>query len=193
VRAERLLLLDAGGVLVSTGPMTASVGVVAQRTGRPFDDCWEHWQRLRPDFWRGRLGHEDLWREMGVADGGDECELAARGAVTLLPHAQEIAGLPVRTWVLSNHRTAWVMPVLEPLVRDGHIERVLVSDEIGAYKPEPRAFEIPLELSGVPAPDVLFVDDKQRNLDAAAAVGMQTLLADADGAWLPAARAFAVA
>lgn len=58
---------------------------------------------------------------------------------------------------------------------------VVVSGAVGAAKPDPRAYEIVAERSGLPLDRLVFVDDKQLNVDAAARLGMDAItFTDAD-------------
>lgn len=52
----------------------------------------------------------------------------------------------------------------------------VLSSEIGHVKPEEEAYRYVLSLLGVDAGDCVFVDDQQRYLDGAQAVGMRTIL-----------------
>ena len=53
---------------------------------------------------------------------------------------------------------------------------VVVSGEVGAAKPDPRAYEIVAERSGLPLEQLVFVDDRQANVDAAAVLGMAAIV-----------------
>lgn len=55
-------------------------------------------------------------------------------------------------------------------------DTVFASNEIGARKPEPRAFAIVLESLGLLPAEVVFVDDSQENVRAASALGMPAIL-----------------
>lgn len=56
-------------------------------------------------------------------------------------------------------------------------ERVFLSHEIGHLKPSREAFLHALDGLDLPAPDVLFIDDGRRNVEAAAALGLHARLA----------------
>ncbi len=56
------------------------------------------------------------------------------------------------------------------------LDDVVVSGEVKAAKPDPRAYEIVAERSGLPLDRLVFVDDKKANVDAAAALGMDGVL-----------------
>jgi 2-haloacid dehalogenase len=58
----------------------------------------------------------------------------------------------------------------------GLLDDVVVSGTERVAKPDPRIFRIVAERSGLPLERLVFVDDKQANVDGAAAVGMDAIL-----------------
>lgn len=56
------------------------------------------------------------------------------------------------------------------------LDGLVVSAEVKATKPDARIFRILMERYGLKAEECLFVDDAQRNVDGARAVGMEALL-----------------
>ena len=58
----------------------------------------------------------------------------------------------------------------------GLFDDVVVSGTEGVAKPDPEVFEILAERSGIALDRLVFVDDKQDNVDAAAALGMDAIL-----------------
>lgn len=52
----------------------------------------------------------------------------------------------------------------------------LLSYEIGVEKPDPKAFGILIKTLNVPPGDILFIDDKQENVDAAKKAGIDAIL-----------------
>jgi len=55
-------------------------------------------------------------------------------------------------------------------------DHVVVSGEVQAAKPDPRAYEIVAERSGLPLDRLVFVDDRPGNVDAAAGLGMDAIV-----------------
>ena len=84
----------------------------------------------------------------------------------------------IRLVVLSNtnriHAEVWLNKYRSILA---HFEKIFVSHEIGARKPEPEAYRKVLDYLGAPPKKVLFVDDTPANVEAARALGMQGLVA----------------
>ena len=58
----------------------------------------------------------------------------------------------------------------------GLLDDIVVSGTEGVAKPDPAVFEIAVARAGMPASDLVFVDDKQGNVDAAVAFGMDGIL-----------------
>jgi 2-haloacid dehalogenase len=54
-------------------------------------------------------------------------------------------------------------------------QEILVSGREGVVKPEPEIFHLMAERAGLPLERLVFIDDSQRNIDAAAGLGMTAL------------------
>lgn len=55
-------------------------------------------------------------------------------------------------------------------------ERPICSYEVGAMKPDPQVFDAAIKLAGVPAEKILFMDDRQENVDGAIESGIDAVL-----------------
>lgn len=69
------------------------------------------------------------------------------------------------------------------LERDGLdrlFDDIVVSAEVGVAKPEPAVFHLAVERLGLDAAECVFVDDWDKNVEAARAVGMRAVLHRAD-------------
>lgn len=84
------------------------------------------------------------------------------------------AGVPcfgISNWAKENFNIARrADPVIDRLAD------VIVSGEVGLAKPDPDIFRYALERFGVEAGDAVMIDDTPENLDAAATVGLGTIL-----------------
>jgi epoxide hydrolase-like predicted phosphatase len=81
-----------------------------------------------------------------------------------------------RTALLSN---AWpsVRETLENRWEIADIfDAITLSCEVGFAKPDPRIYQLSLEALGLPAEQVLFIDDFERNIEGARRVGMSAIL-----------------
>jgi epoxide hydrolase-like predicted phosphatase len=53
---------------------------------------------------------------------------------------------------------------------------ILLSDEVGLQKPDPRIFELARDRVGIPYSEMVFIDDRQENVGPAKALGIQAFL-----------------
>lgn len=119
-----------------------------------------------------QAGHEMMrewpyWRFMTPAPGVREVLLALRAR-----------GLKIG--VLSNTLPN-VAATLEAVGIGDVVDVALSTCALGVHKPEPRAFRLAAEALGVKPEQVVFVDDRPENIEAARLVGMQAYLIDHAG------------
>jgi putative hydrolase of the HAD superfamily len=97
------------------------------------------------------------------------------------PLLAELSGC-VRLVALSNtnetHTATW-----RDLYRGvlAHFERVFVSHEMGLRKPETECYRRVLDYLGLPAGEIVFIDDKAANVAAAESLGMRGIVAETAG------------
>ena len=141
---------------------------------------------MRTDAWLGRINDDELWRRLIPAHyrSHDWRALLEAGYKygPAAPHLRRWTEC-VPVWLLSNHRSDWLLPRLDRFGVLKCFERILVSDTIGATKPEQEAFDALLGQSS-PAKRILFVDDQTCYVDAARQLGISSLHAHADGSWV---------
>jgi putative hydrolase of the HAD superfamily len=187
-REIELFVLDAHGVVLNN-PLPRFLDRLAERTGQERDAVRERWHRdLRTPAWTGRIGDEELWELLaGAEHATHDWRAVLERSYEPGPAAPYLARWSARVplWLLSNHRSHWLEPRLRRFGLHRAFERILVSDRIGAAKPEAGAFAPILEHVRSPS-SVLFLDDRMRNVEAARALGLRAVrLTEAD-AWLPA-------
>lgn len=93
-------------------------------------------------------------------------------------------GVPMHT--LSNY-PEWYAWIEERLGISRYVRWSFVSCHTGFRKPEPEAYELAARELGMPAHEVLFIDDRQKNCDGARATGMTALHFDGNVVALEAA------
>jgi len=180
-----LLVLDAHGVIFNNPFPTFLKDLAAIRNERPRDLLGRWTKHIRTPAWTGRLSDTELWRQLAVAGNPDDWRAKLEAMYAPGPAAPHLvrwaSAAPI--WVLSNHRSHWLLPRLDRFALTPHFQRVVVSDAVGAAKPDLAIFETVLD-SGIARSRVLFVDDHRRNLKTARRLGFQTMLADASASWL---------
>jgi FMN phosphatase YigB (HAD superfamily) len=78
----------------------------------------------------------------------------------------ELVARRVRMWGLSNY-SPWMETLRRRLQLDRFLDGYTLSCETGYRKPDPRAYTSLLEAAAVPAEECLFIDDRERNVEAA--------------------------
>lgn len=181
----KLVLLDACGVILND-PLPGLIEALGRSIGEDPVETKARYAVLRPAFWTGLMDEATFWDALTL--GREPAAWAGRLASSFAPGP---ASGRLSAWsriarlrVLSNHRTRWMEGHLERFGLLDHFERVVVSEAIGFAKPDVRAFEVALRDSGVSPGEVLFVDDKQRNVLVARELGLQAVWADPTSRWL---------
>ncbi len=181
-----LLILDAHGVVLNAY-WPRFLRQIASLSDETVSEVVCRWlDRVRRDAWLGRITDDELWRRLipahyeshdwqAILEAGYTCGPA-------VPHLRRWASY-VPVWLLSNHRSHWLLPRLNRFDLLGSFERILVSDAIGAAKPESEAFTVLLRQSSH-AKHVLFVDDQARNVEAARRLGIHALHAHISSEWV---------
>lgn len=186
------LLLDIGGVVHNTGVRMVerlarrepAMQPVIEEIGGIAGDRDELWQRML----RRQVTERDYWAqraaELGAAVGETwdtralmdrfyqlpEEEWLCAGTIELMTDAKA-AGL--RVGALTNDMTAFHGP--EWVARQAHLKLfdVIVDASLtGVMKPDPRAFRDGAEALGVPAGQIVFLDDMPWNTEGARQAGM---------------------
>jgi putative hydrolase of the HAD superfamily len=179
----RALLVDYGGVISREQPqqaITEMASVAALEVDVFVERYWEH--RLAYD--RG-LDALSYWSTV-LGDGApDERSL------------ERLVRLDVASWGILNagtleiltaaHRDGIALSLLSNApyeladALDGHralalFDHLLFSARIGAVKPEPAAFQAALETMSLRPEEVVFIDDRQENVEGAIRCGLRGIL-----------------
>ncbi len=89
--------------------------------------------------------------------------------------AETTTGASPSVHALSNY-PEWYVWIEDKLRLSRFLEWSFVSCQVGLRKPDPKLYEHVLRTLDAAPEDCLFVDDRQKNLDPAAALGMRTHL-----------------
>ena len=95
------------------------------------------------------------------------------GIMQLLQSCQE-NDLPV--WCLSNDLAQWSEKIRAKFGLETYFKGAVISGEAGCRKPDQKIYQILMERCGFQADEILFVDDRQKNIDMARKLGINTLL-----------------
>ena len=186
------LLLDIGGVVHNTGVRMVerlarrepAMRPVIEEIGGIASDRDELWQRMlrrqvtERDYWAQRAAElgaavSETWDTRALMDRFyqlPEHEWLCAPTIELMTDATA-AGL--RVGALTNDMTAFHGP--EWVARQEHLKLfdVIVDASLtGVMKPDPRAFRGGAEALGVPAEQIVFLDDMPWNIEGARQAGM---------------------
>lgn len=133
----------------------------------------------------GELSARLLWEQLGIREDTDGVEAAYLGRYELTPGITDLLDELVERGVtlgcISNDIAEWSRARRALHGLDRRITYWTISGEVGARKPDERIYRAFLSGSGFAPEDVIFVDDRARNVEAAAALGFATIHVDLAG------------
>ena len=183
----RCLALDAMGVIFQAADDVAELLIpfIAENS----QDCNKTIiEAAYLDASLGTIDPDEFWNRVGVsADLEDEFlsrHSINEGVIDLLDWANS-NDIPV--WCLSNDVGRWSLKLRERLKIEAYLQGSIISGDIGIRKPDPGIFKALVKASGYPIDSLLFVDDRQKNVLAARALGIESIEYD-PGAGFGAAR-----
>jgi len=187
-------LLDPGGLHVeATALILSELGLAGQLDPEELHERWdEHIMALWRDgrfmgTWElfrtaleaalGDLGVEVPARELDVStDILSKTFLRTRlheGARELLAFCRSLG---LRTGIISDADSALLRSLLEKHGLLPLLDVVIISDEVGLLKPDPRVFDAALRAIGCGAEEAMMVGDAERDVEGARRAGMRAVL-----------------
>lgn len=187
--AERAVLFDVGGTLASNGPVASIAARLLglPTTGPQVDALAEAVMARREEY--DRTGDDTAyWQQVSDDAGGPELSAEvveqlvaadvqrwARLTPAVLTLLRDLDRAGVRMGVLSNAPTALARTFdNQPWSELISVQRFSCFTQLS--KPHRRAYEDAVEHLDVPAGRVIFLDDRQVNVDAAVAAGLDAHL-----------------
>jgi putative hydrolase of the HAD superfamily len=142
-------------------------------------DAWERAKRgqmTRDAFWADRVGALGVKDEVGVTRFRQRLFEHVPGIHPAMRQLVHDLRPSVRLAILSNtavrNMDRWLA---EEHDMAGVFEVVVGSADVGLAKPEPEIYQLVLERLGLPPEKTLFIDDMQRNIEAAQALGIPSI------------------
>ena len=182
------LILDYGNVLTHAQDQTWMDGAARRLGADPVAFRAAYWQHRHA--YDGDLSAAAYWGRVAATsrpgarglDAGDlawliETDVAAWSVYnepvwTLAAEFRRAGG---RTAFLSNSGPEVMARVRTRWPLEARFDAVVISCEVGLFKPDPRIYELCLERLVLPAAGTLFVDDRADNVAGAARIGLRTL------------------
>ena len=180
----RAVVFDWGGVLAHTHS-EQDYQFMADRCELSRSAFSQLFLKSRGHFDRGDIDAITYWSEIASNNLSPE---AIKELVRLDAHSLLLPNEPVISWaadlrrarvvtaILSNMPTALVELIKDQCAWVRDFAPQVFSCQVRSIKPEPEIYAHCLQTMRLPGSDVLFLDDKQANIDAARQAGMQALL-----------------
>ncbi|MCW3017505.1 MAG: haloacid dehalogenase [Solirubrobacterales bacterium] len=178
------LLMDWGGVLTTN--VFDSFAAFCEAEGLGTDSVRDAFMKdplareLLADFECGRLADEVFERKFGaVLEVREPAGLIARlfgsmgGNPEMLAAVEFLRAAGVKTGLLSN---SWGASTYPADTLDKLFDVLVISGELGVRKPDVAIYETAIQRMGLPAQQLVFVDDLPGNLKPARALGIHTIL-----------------
>lgn len=177
-----ILLLDAMGVLYQAGDDVAELLVpFVHRHGRSGLSA-EAIERLYVTASLGQMDTATFWKGVGVDPVLEDEYLAGHrlieGTREALPRLRERFA---RIACLSNDVADWSVKLRRQFGLDTWIDPWFISGDLGLRKPSADIYRLVIGRLDARPQDVVFIDDRPRNLDAAKTLGIRTALLDVRG------------
>ena len=179
------ILWDVGGVLLTNGWDHVERAAVLQHFGLAFDlieprhqfanDSWEKGLMTGEQYLQHTIFFEP--RPFTPADFLQQMKLRSvllpQGAMRIL---QELAASEEMELVMLNNEARDLNDYrIEQFALGAYFDVFLSSCYLGLRKPDPKIFELALDVLQRDADEVAFIDDRQHNCDAAAALGIHAI------------------
>jgi putative hydrolase of the HAD superfamily len=141
----------------------------------------------RGPYDRGDLLPEEYWHafasQAGVTLNEDtiaelrrwDVEMWSRTNDPMIRWLENLRSTGVKTAILSNMPSDMVTHVKQNFPWLKHFDHQIFSADVRQIKPEPAIYEHSLKALSVPASEVLFIDDREANLEQARAAGMRVI------------------
>ena len=177
-----ILILDAMGVLYQAGDDVAELLVpFVHEHGTPGLTA-EAIEQAYLIASLGEIGAADFWRRMGVDAKLEDDYLAGHRLIGGTRHALPLLKARFgRVACLSNDIADWSVKLRRRFGLEGWIDPWFISGDLGLRKPSPEIYRLASDRLACQPDDIVFVDDRPGNLDAAKAMGIRTVLLDMRG------------
>jgi putative hydrolase of the HAD superfamily len=170
------IVLDAMGVIFRAADDVADLLIpfIAETGGNVSTEIIES---AYLDASLGLINADEFWRKVGL-DSSVEDKYLERHALTpgiesFLACAGEMA-IPV--WCLSNDVERWSIKLRIAFDLDNSLAGAIIRSAVGFRKPNPSIYQSLLEASRYRVDQLLFIDDRAKNVDAARSMGKRSVL-----------------
>lgn len=189
IAAPQAIVFDFGGVLTGELNRDAVITFIRQSFHFSAEEFEKVNQEKRLAVKQGKTD-EEFWISYAKNKG---IKLPANWSASFRSVMKNAIGVNPEMYALVDQLKAQQIPVallsniddrLSKLIRDFGLyepfEPCLLSCEIGVEKPDLKAYELLLKTLNLPAKDVIFIDDRPENIEAAKTIGLDAILFESE-------------
>jgi putative hydrolase of the HAD superfamily len=170
------LVLDAMGVIFKSADDVAELLIpfIAEKSGSVDEEVIQS-AYLAASL--GKISPDEFWKQVDVAS---ELEDEYLSRHSLNPSITELMSLAkdngISVWCLSNDVGRWSDKLRTSLGIEKFLQGSIISGDVGVRKPDKEIYEILVHASGYKVKDILFVDDREKNVIASREAGIETVM-----------------
>jgi HAD superfamily hydrolase (TIGR01509 family) len=176
-----MVALDGMGVLYSARDDVLELlcPYIAEKGGTPDIELI---QRLYHSASLGEITSAQFWQACNINPAMED-DYLERHKINggLIEFIQKLPSRSIPLWLLSNDLAEWSHKLRLKFGLEEYFQGIVVSGSVHLRKPDPAIYRKLLEQTGLEPQEVIFVDDRSANLDAAADLGIHTVLFDYTG------------
>lgn len=171
----RYIVLDAMGVMYQSGDDVAELLIpfVRQHNPEVSDAIVQHAYLLAS---LGEVNASEFWRQVGVKHTLEDDYLNGH---QLMPGLEAFLGwaadMGLRTVCLSNDVSIWSRKLRDRFDLSRRLEKWVISADVGIRKPDAGIYQEVLRQLGASPAELLFVDDRLPNVEAARHLGIRAI------------------
>ncbi|MDQ6989885.1 MAG: HAD-IA family hydrolase [Mariprofundaceae bacterium] len=169
----KMVVFDLFGVLITEGHMISNVlmPLLPENTSKTVVKSFYN------PYTRGEIDEHAFWHGIGQHD---NAPLRAKFLNSFILDAQfnssiQTLSATYQLAILSNLGSAWAENLSHQFNFKAHFKPIMFSGDVGCEKPQPRIYEMFIQQSQLQAEEIIFIDDRLENLQAAHQFGIKTI------------------
>ena len=170
------LVLDAMGVIFKSADDVAELLIpfIAEKSGSNDEHVI---QSAYLEASLGKISPDEFWKQVDVASELEDEFLSRHslnpGITEIMAQAKN-SGMSV--WCLSNDVGRWSDKLRNILGIEKFLDGSVISGDVGVRKPDKEIYGILVQSCGHDVKDILFVDDREKNVIASREAGIETVM-----------------
>jgi len=170
------LVLDAMGVIFKSADDVAELLIpfIAAKSGSSVEEVI---QSAYLEASLGEISPDEFWERVDVPSALEDEYLSRHrlnpGITELLSEAKS---KDISVWCLSNDVGRWSDKIRNNLGIEEFLNGSVISSDVGIRKPDKGIYETLIQSSGFKTEEILFIDDREKNVVAARELGIETVM-----------------